>query len=78
MCLSIAMLLAAAIAAPQLQVLHHTIDVARPHQPPPPSTNPLDQSPLSMLRHPSPDASDNTYVRDVSAHTYGELELFTK
>ena len=73
--LSIAMLLAAAIAVPQLQALH-TIDVAQPHQPP--STNPLEQSPLSMLRRPSPEDSDNTYVRDVSAHTYDELELFAK
>ena len=75
--LSIAMLLAAAIAAPQLQALR-AIDVAQPHPPPPPSTNPLEQSPLSMLRRPSPEDSDNTYVKDVSAHTYGELELFAK
>ena len=75
--LSIAMLLAAVIAAPRLQALH-TIDVAQPHTPPLPSTNPLEQSPLSMLRRPSPEDSDNTYVRDVSAHTYGELELFAK
>ena len=72
--LSIAMLLAAVIAAPRLQALH-TIDVAQPH---PPSTNPQEQSPLSMLRRPSPEDSDNTYVKDVSAHTYGELELFAK
>jgi len=73
--LSIPVLLAAAIAAPQLRTLH-AIDIAHPHSSPPP--NPLEQSPLSMLRRPPPEDSDNAHVRDVSADTYGELERFAK
>ena len=74
--LFIVMLLAAAIAAPQLQTLHG-IDVAQPHPPSPPSTNSPDQSPLPMLRRPPP--GDNApHVRDISAYMSGELEQFAK
>ena len=63
--LSIAILLAAAIAAPQLRTLH-AIDVAQQQQ-----------SHLSLL--PRPPLEDNAHERrGVSARTYGELERFAK
>lgn len=66
--LSITILLAAAIAAPQLRSLH-AIDVAQ------------QQFHLSLL--PGPPLEDNAYAhaherRGVSARTYGELERFAK
>jgi hypothetical protein len=65
--LSIAILLAAAIAAPRLRTLH-AIDVAQQQQ-----------SHLSLL--PRPPLEDNAHEherRGVSARTYGELERFAK
>ena len=63
--LSIAILLSAAIVAPQLQTLH-AIDVA--------------QSPQSLPLPRRPPLDDNApaYGRNVSEHTYGELERFAK
>ena len=43
---------------------------------PRPSTNPQEQSSLSILRRPPPE--DNAHVIDVSGHTYGELERFAR